>query len=220
MSIKAILFDFDGTLSNRVESAYRKYKADIIELFPDLDPNGVELEAIVQRCMTWDEYGTINKKHVFEQLKKHYKLDFDLDKQVEKWYKTFHLYQVLQNDCIEILKKLSKKYKLGIITNGDSVSQALKIDYLNLREYFDFVIISGDYGIHKPDERLYHIAAEKFDLPCENIAFVGDTFATDILGAYRANMKPIWFFNDPLRSSDSDVTRIYSFDELTEVFGV
>ena len=136
MEVKAILFDFDGTLSNRVESAYRKYKSDVAELFKDLDPNGVELEAIVQRCMTWDEYGTINKRHVFEQLKKHYQLDFDVDRQVRKWYETFHLFQVLQNNCIEILGKLSEKYRLGIVTNGDVVSQNLKIDYLDLRKYF------------------------------------------------------------------------------------
>lgn len=45
--IKAILFDYDGTLSNRIESAYKKYKADVIEIFPDLDPEGIELDIML-----------------------------------------------------------------------------------------------------------------------------------------------------------------------------
>ncbi|MCI6271350.1 MAG: HAD family hydrolase [Erysipelotrichaceae bacterium] len=216
--IKGILFDFDGTLSNRVESAYRKYKDDVIELFPHLDKDGVEIEAIVQRCMTWDEYGTINKKHVYEQLKSHYNLDYDVKEMIKKWYDTFHLYQVLQNDCIDILKKLKKKYRLGIITNGDSNLQRKKIEYLGLDKYFEFVLVSGDKGNHKPDKTIFIEGAQKLGLSCEEVAFVGDTYATDILGAYRANMMPIWYFNDPLRFSDSNVTRIYNFEELLEIF--
>ncbi|NLC97132.1 MAG: HAD family hydrolase [Erysipelotrichaceae bacterium] len=218
--IKAILFDYDGTLSNRIESGYKKYQADCREIFPDLDPNGIELEAIIQRCMTWDEYGTINKRHVYTQLKEAYNLDIDVEKWVENWYNTFHLYQVLQRDCKEILKKLSQHYKLGCVTNGNSYTQHIKLDYTNLKECFDVVFVSGDYGIHKPDKKLFLMAADELGIKPEEIAFVGDTFATDILGAHRAGMHPIWFFNDPLRYSDTQVTRIYSFYELLETFGI
>ncbi len=218
--IKAILFDYDGTLSNRIESAYKKYKADVIEIFPDLDPEGIELEAIVQRCMTWDEFGTIDKRHIYANLKKAYNLDIDVEEWVEKWYKTFHLYQVLQTDCKEILEKLSKKYRLGCITNGNSYTQHIKLDYTGLKDFFEVVLVSGDYKIHKPEKEIFLMASEKLGLKPEEIAFIGDTFATDILGAHRANMKPIWFFNDPLRYSDTNVTRIYSFHELLEAFQV
>lgn len=215
--IKGILFDFDGTLSNRIESAYRKYTDEVKRFFPTVHDK-MELEAIVQRCMTWDEYGTIAKRHVFEQLKKHYHLDFDVDAKVKQWYETFHQYQVLQEDCIEILKTLRKHYRLGVITNGESVSQALKIDYLDLRQYFDVVLISGDVGIHKPEVGIYELAAEKMGLPCEEIAFVGDTFNTDILGAYRSGMEPVWFFSDPYRKSDLPVKRITQLKELLDLY--
>ena len=218
--IKAIIFDYDGTLSNRIESAYKKYQVDCRLLFSNLDPNGIELEAIVQRCMTWDEFGTINKKHIYEQLNKAYNLNINVDEWVDNWYKTFHKYQVLQRDCKEILQKLSKKYRLGCITNGNSFTQHIKLDETGLKDYFEVVLVSGDYGIHKPDKEIFLMASDKLGIKPEEIAFIGDTFATDILGAHRAGMHPIWFFNDPLRYSDTNVTRIYSFYELLETFGV
>ena len=60
--------------------------------------------------------------------------------------------------------------------------------------------------------------AEKLGVACDEIAFVGDTFYTDILGAYRANMLPIWFFTDTHRVSDHDIKRIFSLKELLEIF--
>lgn len=215
--IKGILFDFDGTLSNRIESAYRKYTDEVKALFPMIHDK-MELEAIVQRCMTWDEYGTIAKRHVFEQLKKYYHLDIDIEEKVTNWYKTFYRYQVLQDDCIEVLKVLKQHYRLGVVTNGESTSQALKIDYLELRQYFDVVLISGDIGIHKPEIGIYQLAAEKMGLKCEEIVFVGDTFNTDILGAYRSGMEPVWLFSDSYRKSDLPVKRITQLKEILNLY--
>lgn len=87
--IKGILFDFDGTLSNRVESAYFMYRWMVHEMLPEMDVHDIEFERIVQRCMLWDEYGTINKTHVLEMLKKHYVPDLDVETWKDKWYATF-----------------------------------------------------------------------------------------------------------------------------------
>lgn len=218
--IKAILFDYDGTLSNRMKSAYNKYKADCKEIFPELDPNGVEFDAIVQRCLNWDEFGTITKSHVYENLNRVYKVNVDVGKYMDKWVKEFPLYQVLQKDCKEIVEKLGKKYRLGVITNGSSYSQHAKLENTGLKKYFECVFVSGDYGIHKPNKEIFLMAAKEMNLKPEEIAFIGDTYATDILGAHRAGMYPVWFFNDPLRVSDADIKRIHHFDELLEIFDV
>mgnify|MGYP003098048126 FL=1 len=48
--IKGILFDFDGTLSNRVESAYFMYRWMVHEMLPEMDVHDIEFESTRFRC--------------------------------------------------------------------------------------------------------------------------------------------------------------------------
>ncbi|MDY5251434.1 MAG: HAD family hydrolase [Erysipelotrichaceae bacterium] len=216
--IKAILFDFDGTLSNRQLSAYRKYQDVVGKIFPDLAKGSIEFEGIVQRMMTWDEFGTIAKKHVYEQLSAKYDLDLDIDYWVKEWYSNFHLFNVLQDDCLEVLSKLHQDYKIGCITNGPYDTQMLKLEHTKVLEHFDVCLISKQVGIDKPDKKIFEMAATQLGLPCEQIAYVGDNFYADIYGAINCGMLPIWFFTDPKRISDINVQRIYEFKELLTIF--
>ena len=51
--IRGIIFDYDGTLSNRFESAYRMYRW-MIEEISGMDPSSIDFEEIVQECLYWD----------------------------------------------------------------------------------------------------------------------------------------------------------------------
>lgn len=216
--IKAILFDYDGTLSNRLLSAYRKYQDVVKQLFPDLPVDSCEFEGIVQRMMTWDEFGTINKRHVYEQLAAKYELDIDLDYWVKEWYDTFHLFNVLQDDCHMVLEKLHQQYKIGCITNGPYDTQMLKLEHTQVIKHFDICLISQEVGIDKPDQRIFELAAQKLGLRCYEIAYVGDNFYADVVGAMRCGMMPIWFFTDRKRISDIPVQRIFEFKDLLTIF--
>ena len=151
-------------------------------------------------------------------LKKHYVPDLDVESWKEKWYATFHEFQVEMPHSYEVLAELKKKYKIGIITNGDEKSQAVKIDYLDMRKYFDTVIISGAFGVHKPHASIYEKAARDLGLKCEEIAFIGDTFATDIVGAVRAGMMPIWYCYEHRGISLYEVKQINNYDEIRDMF--
>ena len=91
----------------------------------------------------------------------------------------------------DILTKLKQRYKLGCVTNGPASTQNAKIDRLGLRGFFDTVLVSETFGVKKPDKRIYEQAARDLNLECREIAFVGDTFCTDIVGAVRAGMRNI-----------------------------
>ena len=215
--IKAVLFDYDGTLTNRYESAYRMYKHIIKEVLP-VETDSLELECIVQRCMLLDEFGNVSKSHVFNTIKEEYIPSFDADYWKNYWSRHFCDYQVPAEGCFDLLKKLSLHYKLGVISNGDGPSQNAKITALGIRKYFEAVVVCGDYGIQKPDPRIYRIAAEKLSLNCDEIAFVGDTFMTDIAGAIRAGMYPVWICSEHKGVSDYDVRKIERLDEVADIF--
>ncbi len=216
--IKAILFDYDGTLSNRRRAAYDMYKDCIMQMKPELDPDGIELESIVQHCMVSDQNGLVNKKYVWEMLKNKYIPDLDVALWTDYWYQNFNNFQQPQKDAEEVLGELRKKYKTGILSNGAYESQLAKIKSLNMDALVDEVTISGYYGIPKPDPRIFEIAAEKLGVTCEETAFVGDVFFTDILGASKAGMKPVWFVPDESFVSDIDITIVRNFREIYTLF--
>jgi len=67
-------------------------------------------------------------------------------------------------ETIETLQILKPFYKLGLITNGAPDLQSKKIIGGGLTDYFESIVISGEYGFGKPDERLFKVAVEKMKL--------------------------------------------------------
>ncbi|MEG1461789.1 HAD family hydrolase [Anaerorhabdus sp.] len=215
--IKAIVFDFDGTLSCRPRCAYDKYKSDVHYVFPDLKENTIEFESVVQNLLTWDQYGTINKDYVYRQLVKTYNLDEKLvDVLTKRWLEDFHTFSILREGVKETLIKLRENYKVGCITNGNSQTQHSKLEYCNLKEYFDSVIVSGDLGVHKPDPRIFHESCRQLGVNPSEMVYVGDTFYADVYGAHLAGCIPVWIWNDEERHCDTDVIRIHEFIEILE----
>src|SRR5690606_20317114 len=66
-----------------------------------------------------------------------------------------HVPQIdLSEDTKEILLKIKETgYKLGLITDGRSITQRNKLKALEIEELFDKIIISEEFGSTKPDER-------------------------------------------------------------------
>ena len=56
--IKAVIFDFDGTLSNRMKNAYEVFRDYFRPFFKDM--NEMEYEAVLQDMMYFDCNGIID----------------------------------------------------------------------------------------------------------------------------------------------------------------
>jgi len=66
---------------------------------------------------------------------------------------------------------------------------------VGLGEYFDPVIISGDFGYRKPDPRLFRKALDGLQISPEQAIFVGNDRYRDIFGAKQLGMRTVWFSN-------------------------
>lgn len=53
------------------------------------------------------------------------------------------------------------------------------------------LVDSGSVGVEKPDPRIFDFALEVLDLEPDEVWYVGDTPAFDVVGAQRAGLKPI-----------------------------
>ena len=213
-NIKAIFFDFDDTLGYREEYAYDTFYNLLKSC--NLTKDAVEFETILQDCMIWEEQGNIYKEHIVGMLKSKYNITLPCSNFEEWWNAEQWKATVPFPDTIQTLDKLQEKYDLAIITNGDSTAQRKKIEHAGIKQYFsdDRIFVSGDFGYRKPDTRIFENAMNALSVkPTESI-YVGDIFANDVIGAYRAGMTPIWIWTHGPRKCTADILKIDKISDL------
>lgn len=215
--IQGIIFDYDGVLTKRYASAYHMYQWIICSI-TNKEKSDLDVEEMVQTCMIWDEFGHSDKKYVFDKMKEHWFHDLDVSYWRTYWYEHFDAFQIVSDDAFDVLHQLHKHYKLAILSNGFSHSQHKKISSLKLETFFDEVIVSGDYEMQKPDTRIFQIACDKLKLDPSEVAMVGDTFFTDLSGAMRIGMHPVWYCHERRPISDFYVPVVKDFKELELYF--
>lgn len=215
--IQGIIFDYDGVLTKRYVSAYHMYQWIICSI-TNKEKSDLDVEEMVQTCMIWDEFGHSDKKYVFDKMKEHWFHDLDVFYWRTYWYEHFDAFQIVSDDAFDVLNQLHKHYKLAILSNGFSHSQHKKISSLKLETYFDEVIVSGDYEMQKPDTRIFQIACDKLKPDPSEVAMVGDTFFTDLSGAMRIGMQPVWYCHERRPISDFYVPVVKDFKELEQYF--
>jgi HAD superfamily hydrolase (TIGR01509 family) len=124
------------------------------------------------------------------------------------------------DDVHQVLTKLEEKgLTLGIISNAFPSAEKI-LDYLKLRQYFKYIFLSFELPYAKPETKVYQFAAEKTNMPIENILFVDDRWPF-VKGAQEANMNA-WlidrFPDEQARfSTKSLVNRIKNLKEIIEV---
>ncbi|MDY7220936.1 HAD-IA family hydrolase [Halalkalibacterium halodurans] len=76
-----------------------------------------------------------------------------------------------------------KNYRLGIITNGESLLQRIKLKKLGIERYFEVVVISEEVGISKPHGVIFRKAVDMLGVQVGHSIYIGDHLYNDIYGA-------------------------------------
>lgn len=92
----------------------------------------------------------------------------------------------------ELLKNLSKKYLIGVLTNGFTEVQYRKLRSTGLDRYIQRMVISDEIGIQKPDSRLFRYAEQETGATPETTIMIGDNPNNDIQGALNAGWNAIF----------------------------
>lgn len=93
----------------------------------------------------------------------------------------------------EVLAKLAAAVPLVMVTNGISEVQRARIERLNLDQYFQDYVISGEVDVGKPDPSIFAMALDKLDaLRANQVLMVGDSYTADVVGAHAAGIDIAW----------------------------
>jgi putative hydrolase of the HAD superfamily len=95
----------------------------------------------------------------------------------------------------------------ALITNGGAEGQRAKVERFALEPYFDCIVIEGEFGCGKPDERVFRHALAATNSEPERTWMIGDNFDADITTPHRLGMHTVWIDTDALgRSPVASVT--------------
>lgn len=96
----------------------------------------------------------------------------------------------LSENC-EWLKTLHGTYKLGVISNNFGNTRGWCDEY-NLSPMLDVIIDSTEFGVAKPDPKIFEAALSVLDVEPTEAIYVGDSYKADMVGAKNVGMWTAW----------------------------
>ncbi len=95
--------------------------------------------------------------------------------------------------AVETLGRLRNAgVRLALITNGSAKGQRRKVERFELAGYFDCIVIEGEFGVGKPDERVYQHALAQLSARPSEAWMVGDNLEWEIAVPQRLGLRGVW----------------------------
>jgi putative hydrolase of the HAD superfamily len=203
--VRLILFDLDDTLCD-----YAKARALRLRLAfsLDLSPEGMDdpatnpkrdLDRMIRDSIAMHPHGA---DHFPELFRRHGVDDAAIAARAMAWYRENRFHGLaLFADALATIEFLrwgetlaGDRFRrpIGLVTNGPAETQRRKIDLLGLSEVVDFAVVSGEFGVEKPDPRIFAEALRLGEESAEETVFVGDSAEYDIAGARAAGIRSVW----------------------------
>lgn len=204
--IKAVIFDFIGTLTN--VKGYSQEKSEM-KLYRAIVENGFKIEAkdfLEAYNQAYEKYRDIryqklvevpNTVWVAEALNnlgfKTNPEDANVKIAVNAFFEDYLGSLKLRRCVKKLLSKLSMEYKLGLVSNftyAPVIYAGLR--KLGINKFFNVVLVSEAVGWRKPHVKIFEEALKKLGVTAEETVYVGDSPLEDIKGANTAGIKTIF----------------------------
>ena len=84
-------------------------------------------------------------------------------------------------------------FRLGVVSNTVMPGTYLRqhFDRNGILRLFEFTVFSGEFGVNKPDPRIFHRALEAMNAVAEDAWYVGDKPQRDMCGAHAVGMTAV-----------------------------
>jgi putative hydrolase of the HAD superfamily len=216
MDIQAIAFDVNGTLveiltEDDMEQCFRA--AGHFLTYQGVDLRRQEIRDLYFQTMkrqqkdSLEEYPEFDSVKIWQSIVDENQTDFTRALPTEKrdqiplflaeMYRgisrrRLRLYPFIR----ETLDLVRERFPLAVVTDAQSAYARGELYQVGILDYFDPIIISGDYGFRKPDRRLFQAALDGMGVAAEHTLFVGNDMHRDIFGAREAGMMTMMFDSD------------------------
>lgn len=201
----AVLFDLDNTLCRHEQSAEAIYTG----AFERAGAAPVGEPADLWRALDGDPDPDDPAGYLadgFRQVAARYDRALDADALAAGFRETVDYRMVsLLPGADRALAAAREHGPVGLVTNGPSSRQSVKLDALDLEGAFETVVYAGDLPRRKPRPDPFRRALAALDVEAERTLYVGDSVEHDVVGAHRAGLRVAWC-PDRQRRPDREAT--------------
>ena len=181
--IKAILFDFDGVLT--VDKTGSESILNYIA-----EKTNIPLDTLKTEYYKYNSdllYGRLTHRDIWESLCKSIGYSIEYSILIDSFRNT-----PIDNEMISFAKELKKSYKIGMITDNkcDRIHEVLS--HHDLKDLFDTVSISAEYGSGKEERPIFDITTEKLAVTPEQCIFI-DNSPKNLIVPEQIGMRTILF---------------------------
>ncbi len=225
MKYKWLLFDADGTL-------FDYDLAEKIALKKSIEEIGLQYDDSVLRVYRkfngdlWVQFenGKIKPDELkvkrFSLLLNHYNFNYDNHRLSLIYVDHLADCSILIDGTENVIKQLSGKYKLLLITNGLKSVQRKRFNNSSIKNYFQDIIISEEIGVAKPDPKMLEYAATKMNSTNKNeMLLVGDSLTSDIKAGNNFGIDTCWF-NPEGKKNESGFKITYEIKSLDKLLDI
>jgi HAD superfamily hydrolase (TIGR01549 family) len=199
MVLRAITFDLGGTLLES-EMDLESYHKSLVKY---LQAKGCEAKpqqlksAIDAALAHLSEIQAMGREKTFEEVYREAlgSVQFEADdRTLEEIRGLFGAHgSAMVYPCVDqLLSDLSKKYKLGLISNSIHSPPKEMVADRGWGEYFSAVVVSRDVGFRKPRPEIFRYALSLLGVGAAETLHVGDRVDADVRGASAMGMTPVW----------------------------
>jgi putative hydrolase of the HAD superfamily len=136
--------------------------------------------------------------------------------ELHEYHRLNNLWEFVPDGVVPALRALrAAGYRLVVVSNANGTLCA-KFDRLGLTPLVDCVLDSCDFGVEKPDPRLFEIALERSGGRPETTIHVGDLYHVDVLGARAAGLTGVLYDEAGLYDG-VDCAKVSTLAELVEL---
>ena len=225
-SFKAVLFDVDGTLFDR-NAAQKMVLEQIVKRLPHIFGD-CEMGSIIEAFMESDRIATEDfesgapSEGLREARSRQFLRLLDIredcaDIITDIYVRDYPKVNASMAGAVPLVKELSKRFEVGVVSNGLPDVQYQKLETMGLRDLLSCIVLSEEIGIRKPDPRIFYRAANLLRRQPPDCLYIGDSYKNDIVGAKAAGMLACWLNNDPSQDTDNNLKVDFVVSNLEEL---
>jgi len=237
MIVKGIIFDINGTLVDiHTDEGYDEIYRIISNLLSyqgiALDPK--ELKDLYfqkmkeQRAASCERHPEFDAIGIFREIVTLHATDFTRGlppgrlEQLPRWlaetYRAASRFRLQPYPgVVDTIVQLHAKYHLAAISDAQTVHAIPELHAVGLSGYFDPILVSGDCGYRKPNERLFTAALTAMKMKPSEVLYVGNDMYRDVYGAQRIGIKAIFIKSNQGTQEKEGVQPDYIIYKFSEV---
>ena len=133
---------------------------------------------------------------------------------LREYHSAENLWEHVEPDVVPALEALrARGLRLVVVSNANGRLRHL-FDRLDLTRRFDHLLDSHEWGVEKPDPKLFHHALEESGATAATTIHVGDLYHVDVVGARTAGLRDEILFDVADLYPHADCKRVRTLDQL------